>query len=66
MQSTKHNGGIQEQLGEKILALPSNGQLIEIPVPYMYIYLSVTLRFYFCQSNKKDLHDMSQSIATKR
>lgn len=40
MQSTKHNGGIQEQLGEKILALPSmNGQLIEIPAPYMYIYL---------------------------
>lgn len=45
MQSTKHNGGIQEQLGEKILALPSNGQLIEIPVPYMYIYLSVTRDF---------------------
>lgn len=65
MQSTKHNGGIQEQLGEKILALSSmNGQLIEIPVPY--IYLSVTLRFYFYQSNKKDLHGMSQSIATKR
>lgn len=65
MQSTKHNGGIQEQLGEKILALPSmNGQLIEIPVPH--IYLSVTLRFYFYQSNKKDLHGMSQSIATKR
>lgn len=65
MQSIKHNGGIQEQLGEKILALSSmNGQLIEIPVPH--IYLSVTLRFYFCQSNKKDLHGMSQSIATKR
>lgn len=41
-----------------------HGQLIEIPVPH--IYPTVTLRFYFCQSNKKVLRGMSQSIATKR